>query len=33
MIARLKELDGLRKSGIITDEEFQVMKMKILDRI
>jgi len=33
MIERLKELDGLRKSGIITDEEFQSMKTKLLDRI
>lgn len=33
MIARIKELDGLRKSGIITEEEFQSMKSKLLDRI
>ncbi len=33
MIARLKELDGLRKSGIITEEEFQTMKSKLLDQI
>ena len=33
MIARLKELDGLRKEGIITDEEFQSMKSKLLDKI
>ncbi len=33
MIARLKELDGLRKSGIITEEEFQSMKSKLLDQI
>jgi uncharacterized protein (DUF697 family) len=33
MIARLKELDGLRKEGIITDEEFQSMKSKLLDKL
>lgn len=33
MIARLKELDGLRKEGIITDEEFQSMKTKLLNKI
>ncbi len=33
MIERLKEFDSLRKSGIITEEEFQSMKMKLLDSI
>lgn len=33
MIARLKELDGLRKEGIITEEEFQSMKSKLLDKL
>jgi hypothetical protein len=28
----LKKLDELRKDGIITDEEFQVQKKKILER-
>ncbi len=30
--AELKKLDELRKDGIITDEEFQVQKKKILER-
>ncbi len=30
--SELKKLDELRKSGIITDEEFQAQKKKILER-
>ncbi|HWA26728.1 MAG TPA: SHOCT domain-containing protein [Lacunisphaera sp.] len=30
--AELKKLDELRKSGVLTEEEFQAQKKKILDR-
>jgi len=33
LINRLKELDGLKKEGIITEEEFTTMKTKLLDQL